>query len=334
MTPRSLCILFRISSSNRQNGPEMGISKVPFPSRRLGRLTRLIKLIKLFKLTTRFVTKQYRLDSYILCTEDIDNFLKGTARTDTLSKPQSAVVLPYEVRLEVPRNKIKFEPTLLALLSELKIMSFVGKHANIVELVGANTERIRKQDVFLIYEFCENGNVLEYIRTRREDFVDQFSLCENANGAHNIVSEVEYENGISRKLCSEQFVQWAIEIATGMDFIASKNVYHGDLAARNILLTRGLIAKVGDFGLAKDLKDYALYVQRMNCPLPLKWIQYTISYSSAGRLYHGIDQLFLNSSKCSNMNWIYYRHVNVGSGRPWDTSVDSGAKLLLEQKFR
>ncbi|CAG7728418.1 unnamed protein product [Allacma fusca] len=152
---------------------------------------------------------------------------------------------------QIPREKIKFETILL---------------------VGANTERIRKQDVILIFEFCENGNVLEFIRARRETFVDQFNLCESSN-VYNVDSAmVEYENCVWRKFCSEDLIRWGIEIATGMDFIASKNVYHGDLAARNILLTHHLVAKVGDFGLAKDLKDYALYVQGMNCPLPLKWM--------------------------------------------------------------
>ncbi|CAG7666613.1 unnamed protein product, partial [Allacma fusca] len=191
----------------------------------------------------------------------------STESAPTNSEDWPPILIAIAGMAEVPREKIKFEQTLL----ELKIMSFVGKHDNIVELVGANTERIRKQAVFLIYEFCENGNVLEYICVKREGFVDQFSLRENANGVHNIDSTVVYENGLSRRLCSEDLIRWATEIATGMDFIASKNVYHGDLAARNILLTRHLVAKVGDFGLAKDLKDYALYVQRMNCPLPLKW---------------------------------------------------------------
>ena len=62
-----------------------------------------------------------------------------------------------------------------------------------------------------------------------------------------------------------------------MDFLAKCNIYHGDLAARNILLTDHLIAKISDFGLSRRL-----YHEVGPCPvqkdmgkrliLPLKWM--------------------------------------------------------------
>ena len=64
-----------------------------------------------------------------------------------------------------------------------------------------------------------------------------------------------------------------------MEFLCSKNIYHGDLAARNILLDEHLSAKVADFGLSR--RCYENFSKRDlfeddNDPLPLrlpiKWI--------------------------------------------------------------
>jgi len=57
-----------------------------------------------------------------------------------------------------------------------------------------------------------------------------------------------------------------------MDFLSQKNVLHCDLAARNVLLTKDLTAKIADFGLAKLLtKDKDYYRRRTEKDIPLFW---------------------------------------------------------------
>jgi len=47
-----------------------------------------------------------------------------------------------------------------------------------------------------------------------------------------------------------------------MRYISDKNVVHGDLALRNILLDANMNAKISDFGLSKNLYEYQNYVRK------------------------------------------------------------------------
>ena len=64
-----------------------------------------------------------------------------------------------------------------------------------------------------------------------------------------------------------------------MQFLSSKRIYHGDLAARNVLLTDVLDAKISDFGLSKRLYQDLTSAQNLKkneeeeLPLmPIKWV--------------------------------------------------------------
>ena len=62
-----------------------------------------------------------------------------------------------------------------------------------------------------------------------------------------------------------------------MYFLSSRRIYHGDLAARNILLSDNFVAKISDFGFSKRLYTNAsmcLYKDledEKDVELPLKW---------------------------------------------------------------
>lgn len=45
-------------------------------------------------------------------------------------------------------------------------------------------------------------------------------------------------------------------------------VVHADLSARNVLLTDQGIVKLADFGLARQLYTYSVYVKTQKTPLP------------------------------------------------------------------
>lgn len=57
----------------------------------------------------------------------------------------------------------------------------------------------------------------------------------------------------SRSVTTKDLLIWSFQIARGMDYLASRKVLHGDLAARNILLCEDNVVKICDFGLARSL---------------------------------------------------------------------------------
>ncbi|XP_035713460.1 uncharacterized protein LOC118437967 [Folsomia candida] len=160
---------------------------------------------------------------------------------------------------------------LRALLAEIKIMLYVGKAPNIVQILGANTSDLTRGNLYLIVEYCENGNLEKFLRNRRSFFK---SGKEIQNGYTNVSpSPRNYDNvSATNTLTMQHLINWSFEIACGMEFLGEKSVVHGDLAARNILLTRRLVAKITDFGLSKQLYEDTQYTRKTKVMLPWRWM--------------------------------------------------------------
>ncbi|XP_023245954.1 vascular endothelial growth factor receptor kdr-like [Copidosoma floridanum] len=62
-----------------------------------------------------------------------------------------------------------------ALVRELKIMMNLGQHLNVVNLLGACTKNIAKREFLVILESCAYGNLEDFLRYHRENFVDQIN---------------------------------------------------------------------------------------------------------------------------------------------------------------
>ena len=51
-------------------------------------------------------------------------------------------------------------------------------------------------------------------------------------------------------------LNWTLQILAGLLFLESKQVVHGDVAARNVLLKGpSLTAKISDFGMSHQIND-------------------------------------------------------------------------------
>nr|BAF02917.1 protein tyrosine kinase CSK [Monosiga ovata] len=109
------------------------------------------------------------------------------------------------------------------------------RHKNLVQLIGVCTQG---SPIMIVSEFMGKGCLLDYLRSRGRAVI-------------NLATQL----GFCRDICA------------AMEYLEEQKFVHRDLAARNILLSDDGVAKVADFGLAKDSQLGVTDIGK----LPIKW---------------------------------------------------------------
>uniref|UniRef100_A0A8W7K7P8 Protein kinase domain-containing protein n=1 Tax=Anopheles albimanus TaxID=7167 RepID=A0A8W7K7P8_ANOAL len=197
-----------------------------------------------------------------------------------------------------------------SLIAELKIMVHLGQHLNVVNLLGAVTKNIVDGELMVIVEYCPYGNLLNFLRKNRTNFEDQLNhqsfsdICydstltnspivgssisndatkkagedksNRSNQRKNRLNENIYYKVLERQFTTTDLRYWASQIAAGMEYLASRQVLHGDLAARNVLLCDDNVVKICDFGLSRSLCNKDKYMKNIagdrKVYLPVRWL--------------------------------------------------------------
>ncbi|KAM3874231.1 fibroblast growth factor receptor 1b [Diretmus argenteus] len=194
------------------------------------------------------------------------------------------------------------EKDLSDLISEMEMMKMIGKHKNIINLLGACTQ---DGTLYVVVEYASQGNLREYLRFRRPAGLEYWSGPRQPSLGHLEVREL---------------VSAAYQVARGMAYLASKKCIHRDLAARNVLVTEDNVMKIADFGLARDIHHIDYYKKTTNGRLPVKWMAPEALF----------DRIYTHQSDVWSFGVLLWEIFTLGGSPYPGVPVEELFKLLKE----
>ncbi|XP_073682803.1 ALK tyrosine kinase receptor [Garra rufa] len=153
---------------------------------------------------------------------------------------------PMQVAVKTLPEVCSEQDELDFLMEALIISKF--SHQNIVRCIGVSLQALPR---FILLELMAGGDLKSFLRETRPRLEHPSSLT------------------------MVDLLNIARDIARGCQYLEENQFIHRDIAARNCLLTckgPGRVAKIGDFGMARDIYRASYYRKGGRAMLPVKWM--------------------------------------------------------------
>ncbi|XP_017555012.1 NT-3 growth factor receptor isoform X1 [Pygocentrus nattereri] len=128
------------------------------------------------------------------------------------------------------------------------------QHEHIVKFYGVCVDG---DPLIMVFEYMKHGDLNKFLR---------------AHGPDSTILVDGHPMQSSGELGLSQMLHVATQIAAGMVYLSSQHFVHRDLATRNCLVGNGLLVKIGDFGMSRDIYSMDYYRVGGHTMLPIRWM--------------------------------------------------------------
>ena len=162
-------------------------------------------------------------------------------------KSKSTLVAVKKLKSDAPSTtKEAFE-------KEVNFMSRLTDR-NVIRILGV----CYKDTPFIMMEYMEKGDLNHYLQKFK------------------ILSRTDSEP--QGQITTSTLVHMTTQIASAMEYLASHNFVHRDLATRNCLVGPNYLVKISDFGMSRSLYESHYYCIRGHFVLPVRWMAFECFY--------------------------------------------------------
>jgi len=161
------------------------------------------------------------------------------------------------------------------LVQEMTTMKQIGKHENVISLLGTCVRPGRGSPFYVIVELASKGSLKNYLKQARPPDYRSDYEPPNVTPNHGQFHPAFRGHCGSTKMTLKSMLAIGWQVSKGMEYLAMKRCLHRDLAARNVLVCGGQdceVFKVADFGMARDVKEAEYYRKISEGKVPLKWM--------------------------------------------------------------